>query len=1235
MDENKRKYPDFHLSLRVPWHDNEWKGTFCKEPRFNNACLILDRVADTRDDDHEDSLAGKTIEKLDEDKWPACTEERGMFMAPFEYSKIVEHPYMKSSQKTHGHFKPTLFQNPAFTASAIPFKWMLKKNFDHYKKVYDLDIDMEIEPELPFHNNWVQAKENQEKLLNCFLSHVKPEKSLCFFYAKKVPFVEEYGRVIIGVGRVNKMEKPKEYEYSEEKDLKGMIWETPIHHSIRPDFEDGFLLPYHQAITHLEKYPDTDLNLDDLAVFAPEGKVEEFSYVAEHVSNDSAIEVLVGCAESLKKAKKYLKGPWDECLRWIDERLGEIWKMRGPSPGLGSALVTLGLRLGNFIAMELSESVGENEDPWEIIDDVFKDPKNYLSPYLAEQIDGTMQRVWEKLTPEKKELLRLLSRFEINSKQAKMIYDQDSHAKYNLKFDNQDIIENPYLIFELTRHTPNPVSFLSVDHGIFPDPFIRNKHPLPDPSRVSSELDWRRLRALIVDVLEKATYEGHTLLPLKAVISKVEERKMDPPCDLNQDILTAVEDDFDGTIELVEMNDGSRAYQLQHLYEMGKIIRTSVLKRTKGIKNSVDFDPKKAINDYFNKKDAVEGSEEAEMKARKEKEYALRQITESRFSVLIGSAGTGKTTLLSILCSQKSIKDGKVLLLAPTGKARVMMEKEMKHLDLRGFTIAQFLNSSGRFDGETQRFRLMDLTEKPPSYMGDTVIIDEASMLTEEMLAAVLNGLTGYKRLILVGDPYQLPPIGPGRPFMDIISTLKPDNFDDHSVNVAPSYAELTINRRQIRAKEERKDINLARWFRGDSITPGEDDINDVLKNLESSKYLKFIKWEDENEFQEKMMQVLVDELKLKNDTDYKNFNLSIGAFDSGYPFRVGSASRAEEWQVLSPVRNWKHGVIEINRLLHQKFKGKFCNQCKRDRNKPSPMGIEGIVWGDKVINLLNRRDKKYKLYDGRKDGYMANGEIGLAVGTYQDWALNVEFASQPGYTYQFTKKHFGGEDEPPSMELAYALTVHKAQGSEFGKVILVIPNPCPLLSRELLYTALTRQKEGVIVLTQGDPFELRKYSKDEYSETKIRFTNLFRPPKPRKIGNKFLEENLIHTTSIGVPVRSKSEVIIADRLTSNGITYHYEEDLEFKSVVRSPDFTIHDDSGVTYYWEHLGMLQDEEYKEKWEKKLKWYKQNGIFPIGEEKEEYPNKVLIISKDDDRGGISSQEIDKMIEKILMT
>jgi ATP-dependent exoDNAse (exonuclease V) alpha subunit len=136
--------------------------------------------------------------------------------------------------------------------------------------------------------------------------------------------------------------------------------------------------------------------------------------------------------------------------------------------------------------------------------------------------------------------------------------------------------------------------------------------------------------------------------------------------------------------------------------------------------------------------------------------------------------------------------------------------------------------------------------------------------------------------------------------------------------------------------------------------------------------------------------------------------------------------------------------------------------------------------------------------------GYIANGEIGMVVGQFKGknskipgppWALKVEFSSQPGYQYQFTESDFDREDAGNYLELAYALTVHKAQGSEFGLVILVLPNPCFLLSRELIYTALTRQRDRVIIMHQGSRSELKKYASDVWSDTAMRFTNLFEKP--------------------------------------------------------------------------------------------------------------------------------------------
>jgi ATP-dependent exoDNAse (exonuclease V) alpha subunit len=132
-------------------------------------------------------------------------------------------------------------------------------------------------------------------------------------------------------------------------------------------------------------------------------------------------------------------------------------------------------------------------------------------------------------------------------------------------------------------------------------------------------------------------------------------------------------------------------------------------------------------------------------------------------------------------------------------------------------------------------------------------------------------------------------------------------------------------------------------------------------------------------------------------------------------------------------------------------------------------MGPEEIVYGDKVINVVNTDpslpwNRHRKVFPAKESPYIANGEIGMAVGFFWKkglpdlrWKLEVEFSSQPRYKYDFTSRDFS-EEGSPVLELAYALTVHKAQGSEFGTVILVLPNPCRLLSCLRLHCLIVRR---------------------------------------------------------------------------------------------------------------------------------------------------------------------------------
>jgi hypothetical protein len=228
-------------------------------------------------------------------------------------------------------------------------------------------------------------------------------------------------------------------------------------------------------------------------------------------------------------------------------------------------------------------------------------------------------------------------------------------------------------------------------------------------------------------------------------------------------------------------------------------------------------------------------------------------------------------------------------------------------------------------------------------------------------------------------------------------------------------------------------------------------------------------------------------------------------------------------------------------------------------------------------------------------------------------------------------------------MELAYALTVHKAQGSDFDFVFLIIPQEAQTLSRELIYTGLTRFRKKLILLIEKDINTLRSLRQPDRSDTHLRNTFLFdisiRPEQP----GRFYPEALIHRTSTGIPVRSKSEVIVADTLTRLGLRYMYEEPLKNPNNpydFRLPDFTVGYEGDI-YYWEHLGMLNLPSYREKWERKRRWYREVMKIPIvgpgAENPDGFPvgtTPIVLTSVDKEDGGIDAQAIELLARKYIL-
>lgn len=1229
-----------HISVRVPWHDDGWKGSVCKEPSANMSCLKLKNIMENRDDAFECSICGQCMAEQEE-KLP-CISEGGAFMSDQSLHKETVHPYKQNNPATHGHFLPTKVIYPAYSFPARPFAWLMHPGIDNNAPLYGIDYDPFREPVLGFKSTWVQEAENHRAIFDYFYQDVIPDQSLCIAYAKQVPFVEDNRRVVIGIGHVKRIVQAIEHKHTDAGSLRSMIWETMVCHSIREDHKDGFVIPYQEMMGYAKEHPDFDMA--SITVFAPDDAFSEFSYATEHLSYDAVIDVLLSCIRAFNIINECLDEDYSNVLNWLNEQLSIVWEDRGAFPGLGSMLSAFGIQLGIPLAREIKAIfTDKHDDFWEHVDAVIENPESYISEALCGSITPIVKKTWKALKPERKQLFQLLCRFALNLGQANVLFNGNEREKKHIYCTDKEILENPYILYEQTRLKLDDLylSVQKVDRAVFPVPSIAEKYPLQAPSKLVSDNDERRVRAVVISVLEYAAVQGHTFLPCTILTDQVQNMTLEPACPVTADMITAIESFMSSEVMKREMKDGTEYYKLVRLNEFDIEIEKRVRKRLKATKLQVNADWRRLLDEKFGGKGNLPELEEL---ARNEKATVLKVLAESRLSVLVGDAGTGKTTVLSVLCSEPSIAAGGVLLLAPTGKATVRLMESVGENGQRftALNVAQFLTRSQRFDWEEMRFRL---SKRPYTDLPETVIIDEASMLTEEMFGALLEAIGTVKRIIFVGDPNQLPPIGSGKPFVDLVNLLReelPTRSSLDNPRVCNSYGELRINRRQ-QKEEERLDVNLSRCFtRTEELDDEEDIISEIVQGRSENIQIK--QWETREELESLLFDTVASEIGMSDPDDQAGFDRAFGASVGSYEtfFNKDSAKYADRWQIMAPVRNMPQGVVNINRLFHKKYRAHQIELSYRRGSRkciPKAYGDEEIVYGDKVINVQNISKEAFPK-DGNAMGYVANGEIGVACGAYKKGLkndfLNVCFSSQKGYTYSYDWRDFDDEAGTARLELAYALTVHKSQGSQFNTVILVLAEPCRIISRELLYTALTRQVDKIIILYNQEAYHLMKYASEMNSDIAKRFTDLFadvfpddqgsHKPQITKVGDTFFDEKLIHKTARGELVRSKSEVIIADALSHNGLEYQYEPELILEGKVKRPDFKIIDaDTGEEWYWEHCGMMSDAKYAKRWAEKEKFYAKNGIVK---------DKNLIVTEEYAGEGLDSYKINEMIKEIFM-
>ncbi len=383
---------------------------------------------------------------------------------------------------------------------------------------------------------------------------------------------------------------------------------------------------------------------------------------------------------------------------------------------------------------------------------------------------------------------------------------------------------------------------------------------------------------------------------------------------------------------------------------------------------------------------------------------AIREAAQSGVLLITGGPGTGKTTILNGVLSLYSQMGLKCLLAAPTGRAA----KRLTEVTGREASTIHRLLEAGIDPNTGKMFFARD--EGNP-LRADAVIVDEMSMVDVLLLGSLLRAIPPRRRLILVGDPDQLPPVGPGFPFGDMLRS-----------GVLPTVRLTEIFRQ---AQQSLIVMNAHRVNRG--------ELPD-LRSRDSDFFFLPCRTE------EAVAQIITD------------------LCEKRLPQNMGIP--AGQIQVLSPTRKGPVGTWELNKRLQARL------------NPPSPAKKErswgGFSYreGDRVMQIRNNYDILWKKTDGSAVGAgIFNGDVGTireidpAMET-----VTVVFEDREA-EYDFTQL---GELEP-----AYAMTVHKSQGSEYRAVVMAVWGGSGYLyNRSVLYTAITRARELLILVGRPETVE-------------------------------------------------------------------------------------------------------------------------------------------------------------------
>ena len=545
-----------------------------------------------------------------------------------------------------------------------------------------------------------------------------------------------------------------------------------------------------------------------------------------------------------------------------------------------------------------------------------------------------------------------------------------------------------------------------------------------------------RIRAGLLYILLQASANGHTYLPQKELFSQAAELLKVEPTAMEKHLMDM---QIDRKV-VVKTVPGSEPPEYlvysSHYYYLE--LNTARMLHDLNIRGDI---PETEIRANLAK---VQKKEEIHLDELQEK--AVFEAVNSGLLVITGGPGTGKTTTINAIIQYFENEGMEILLAAPTGRAAKRMTEttgyeartihRMLELVPSGIPDSGSMSGNNAPSGKNGSFSSggmhFDRNEENP-LDADVIIIDEMSMVDISLMHSLLRAVNVGTRLILVGDVDQLPSVGPGNVLRDII--------ESGCFNVV----KLTHIFRQ--AAQSDIIVNAHRIHRGEEI---------ALDN--QSKDFFCLKRDDSHGVLEVMLWLVRDRMP---------------KYTHCTPFDV---------QVLTPMKKGELGVHRCNEVLQR-----YLNPEAPGKNQ---MELHGVLFreGDKVMQMKNNYQIKWEIrgYNHmmiEEGSGVFNGDCGIIteIDTFNK-EVTVRFDDEKYVTYPQ-----GNLDE---LELAYAITIHKSQGSEYPAVVLpILSGPRPLMNRNILYTAVTRGKKCVTIVGNKDTVREMIQNKSE----QMRYSSLCR----------------------------------------------------------------------------------------------------------------------------------------------